>query len=154
MVLTFGWESIRVIAAEPNLRDMMSEMYEELGRFREISPIVPDFARMMHMEDLGIFQVWAARTEHGLLAGWIELHICPHIHCATTLWAFDSGHYLSPAFRGNGFAWVRMWRTAMAALKERGVKLLAAHDNAQRPLDVVFRRLGAEVTGTLYAMVL
>lgn len=153
--MTFGWEGVERFFASPELWDLLVEQHRELAWFPEVNRLAPDVARMKAAEAAGIFRIWTMR-EDGLLVGYIEFWITPHTHYRHSLWAMDGGSYLSPRFRGNGFAYIRLWRTAIAALRQLNPRpsMLRAHENLHRPMAVVFRRLGMTTVATEFAMVL
>lgn len=148
--LKFGWEPCATIFAEPNLGDLIREYWEELSPFKDRMPLAPDFQRMITMEKAGVFRVWVARSENGLLIGFIGFNVTPHLSYRTTLFAYDAGHYLTPAYRDKGWTGVKMWRTALVGLKKLGVKVVISHDNSLRPLTVFFKRLGFVPMSTTY----
>lgn len=154
MKTVFGWENCATIFAEPNIVDLIREYWEELSPFKGHIPLAPDFKRMLELERVGYFRVWVARTEAGLLIGFIGWTITPHLAYRTTLFAHDAGHYLTPAYRDKGWIGVKMWATSLAALKKLGVKVVDAHDNALRPLTPLFKRLGFEVMSTRFWKIL
>jgi hypothetical protein len=86
--------------------------------------------------------------------GFAAFHLLCHLNYPTTLFAIDAGHFLSPAFRDKGRIGFRMWRTVEPALKERGAKIIMAHDNMVHPLLPFFLALGYEPQSTLFWKVL
>lgn len=148
--VTFGWQPIAEILDEPNLRELIEAYWEELSPLKDVAPLAPDFDQMMWLEDKGMHRVWTARSEEGLLIGFIGFHLCRHLNYRTTLFAMDSGHYLDPLCRNEDWTGVRMWRSALDALKEIGVRVVIAHDNAARPLDAFFIRLGFKPRSKLF----
>ena len=52
--LSFGWESCRVLFAEPNLPDLLREHHEELGVHKAEMPLDPDWQRFVQLEDAGL----------------------------------------------------------------------------------------------------
>ena len=147
--MIFAWEPVAELLKEANLRDLIADYWEELSPHKERLQLAVDYEKMIAWEQAGIYRVWAARAE-GALAGFIGFQIVPHLNYRHTLFAFDMGHYLSPAYRGKGWAGIKMWATACEALKTLGVKVVIAHDNSVRPLDSFFGRLGFEPRSTLF----
>lgn len=149
MVVRFSWEKLEVLLSEPNCRELITDYWTELWFYKEI-PVDVDWPRLLHFEREGIFKVWAARVD-GTLAGFVSFYIQPYVLAKTTILALDGGHYLSPVFRDRrdrlGY---RMWKTAMAALKAEGVKIIMAHDNALRPLMPFFLSLGMEPRSIMF----
>lgn len=143
----FGWEPVAVLLAEPNIRELILEQWEELAANKTV-PLDPDFERMRALERLGLYRAWAARRD-GLLIGLIEFTVTPPLHHRGTTYAFDGGHFLHPEAR-SPFLWLRMWRAALDALRGLGVRVVMAHDNPRRPLDRAFARLGFTPGGRLY----
>ena len=146
--LTFGWEKLETLLAEPNVRDLIQEYWEELWSYKDI-PCEIDWPRLLAREVEGVYRVWTARVD-GTLAGFAAFYVEPYVLARTTLFAIDGGHFLSAAFRDKGMVGFRMWKTAAAALKAEGVQMAMMHDNAARPLLPFFLALGAEPRSTWY----
>ena len=146
--LTFGFERLSILLKEPNIRDLLTSYWQELtpltGHRLDI-----DWARLLKHEEQGIYRIWTARV-NGTLAGFAAFYVQTHVYHKTLLFAVDGGHYLSPAFRNNGRLGYRMWKTVISALKEDGVKVIMAHDNARRPLMPFFLSLGLEPLSTMW----
>lgn len=150
--VTFGWESIKELLAEPNFRDVVRAYHRELWGETGVS-CDPDWERRIAMEEQGMYRAWTARVDR-TWAGFIEWQIAPTINAKGTLFAIDAGHYVTPTFRGNNRLGYRMWSTAFAALKREGVKVVMAHDNIRHPLMPFMLGLGMKPVGTLYHKVL
>jgi Acetyltransferase (GNAT) family len=114
-----------------------------------VAPLDLDLPLMRVLEQAGLFRVWTA-TENGRLVGFILFHIQPHLFHHRTLFAIDAGHYLDPSYRVISWTGIKMWRSAIAALKELGVKVIVSHDSPSRPLSAFFRRLGFVPRSTLF----
>lgn len=149
----FGWEPLERLLAEPNVPDMIRQYAEELSPIRHIARPDIDWDELVRRDRLGTFAVWAARSGP-TLAGFISFYIEPHLFYRTTLFAVDAGHYLAPAFRDNDRIGFRMWRTVEVPLKERGVIVIMAHDNAERPLMPFFLALDYHPRSTMFWRVL
>lgn len=150
--LVCGWEPIERLTAEPNIVELILEQEAEFSALPESIPLDLDIERMRMAEQAGLFRMWGARLD-GLLVGLIEWNITPPLHHRSTLYAFDGGHYLAPEYRSVWTHFV-IWRQAVAALRELGVKAVMAHDNPRRPMAAFFARLGFEPAGQLYLKVL
>lgn len=148
-----GWEGVSDLLREPGTRELLIEYWTELSPVKDVARLDPDFEQMTALEEAGRFRVWACRVD-GALAGFVSFHVVTHQNYRGTLFAIDGGHYLNPAFRGNGRVGYRMWRSATAALKELGVRIVLAHDNAARPLIPFFLGLGFEPRSVVYWKVL
>lgn len=147
--ITFGWEQVANLLAEPNIKALILSYWEELSPMKQVVPLDPDFDRMVQLEGHGMFRAWAAR-DGGLLIGFILWHTVPHLNYRTTLFAIDGGHYLDPLSRGADWTGVKMWRKCLEALSEMGVKVVMAHDNMLRPLGPFFARLGFEPRSQIF----
>lgn len=146
---SFRWESLETLLAEPNLRELLTSYWQELSPIRGI-PVDIDWPRLIEWERQGIFRVWAARA-NGTLAGFAAFFVQPHYLHKSTLFAVDSGHYLSPAFRDTGERLgARMWWTVKAALISEGVHVCFLHDNAIRPLSPFFLSIGARPFSSMW----
>jgi acetyltransferase (GNAT) family protein len=147
--LTTGFERLEFLLKEPNVKDLITDYWEELSPIKDVAKLDPDWPRILGLEKAGIFRVWSVRVT-GTLAGFILFHVQPHIFCRTTLFAIEVGHFLGPAFRGNGRVGYHMWKSALVALKDEGAKVVWAHDNASRPLLPFFLQLGFEPRSTMF----
>ena len=148
--VSFGWESLEVILAEPNVRELLGQYWEELSPIKHI-PLDVDWPRLIEWERQFLFRVWTARVD-GTLAGFITWLIQTHHLHKTTLFAVDQGHYVAPAFRDKGMVGMRMWRGAKVALKQAGCEFAMIHDNALRPLSPFFLAIGARPFSSMWLM--
>ncbi len=146
--VSFGWEKLEVLLAEPNVRDLITGYWEELWPYKEI-PVDVDWARLLMFEAQGVFRVWAVRVNK-TLAGFVAFYVQPYVLAKSTLYAIDGSHFLAPDFRDKGRIGYRMWKTAIDALDAEGVKFIMAHDNALRPLLPFFLSLGFEPRSTMF----
>ena len=146
--VTFGWETVAVLMADPALDSLILNQYEEFSHLKGRVPLTVDYERMALMEKAGVFRVWTARLDKELV-GIIEFQIVPHLHSRNTLFAFDCGHYLDPSARAM-WRFLKMWRSALMALRELGVEIVMAHDNAKHPIGSAFRRLGFAPDGSTW----
>lgn len=149
MRASFSWEPLEELLREPNVKDLIRDYHDELSPLKGFAPLDVDWEELLRRDRLGSFAVWAARADK-TLAGFVSFYLEPHVFYRTTLFAVDAGHYLSPGFRDNSRIGFRMWRTACAALEERGVKVIMAHDNADRPLMPFFLALGFHPRSTMF----
>lgn len=163
---SFSWEPLEELLREPNVKDLIRDYHDELSPLKGVAPLDIDWEELLRRDREGRFAVWAAYVQHSengtlnntetlknadaTLAGFVSFHLQPHVFYRTTLFAVDAGHYLSPGFRDNSRIGFRMWRTAVAALEERGVKVIMAHDNADRPLMPFFLALGFHPRSTMF----
>lgn len=146
----FGWEPLEKLLLEPNIQDLIRQYWEELSPLRRTGHRLDiDWAELIRRDRAGIFSIWTARVGP-TLAGFISFYLQPHLFYQTVLMAVDAGHYLAPAFRDNSRIGFRMWRTVEVALEERGVKVIMAHDNAERPLMPFFLALGYDPRSTIF----
>lgn len=155
--LNFGWESCRIVFAEPNFTDLIRAHWDELGITKAHCPLDPDLPRFVQLEEMGIFRVWAAR-DGKTLAGYLAWFVQPHLHYRSTLHAVEDLFLLSAPYR-KGLTGYRMFTTAIDALREMGVKRCIVHSKvhfeAERGgLERFFRRLGFEHTDNLYIKIL
>lgn len=145
----FGWEPLEELLKEPNLADLVRQYADEYSPIRHIAEVDIDWPELVRRDREGAFAVWAARVGP-TLAGFVSFYLWPHLFYRTTLFAVDAGHFLAPTFRDNSRIGFRMWRTAERALEERGVRVIVAHDNAERPLMPFFLALGFEPRSTMF----
>lgn len=144
----FGWEKLETLLGEANIRDLVTQYWEELWPYKDI-PCVIDWDRFLRREAEGVYRVWTARVDV-TLAGFCSFYVEPFVLAKTTLFAVDGGHFLSPAFRDNSRIGWRMWKTALMALKAEGVKVTVAHDNLEHPLMPFFLALQMQPCSIIY----
>jgi hypothetical protein len=155
--LTFGWESCAVLFKEPNVNDLLRAHWDELGLDHEKMPLDPDFNRYIALEALGIFRVWAAR-DGPTLVGYLAFQVIYNLHYKSTLHAMEDLFLLSAPYR-KGLAGYRMFKGALDALKELGVKRVILHEKThfqqeRGGLGKLFGRLGFSHTDNLWICML
>ena len=149
VVIRCSWQPLAEVLAEPNAIDMIRDYAEELSPLRDIEPVNPDWERISRLESDGLYHLWAARANN-TLAGFISFLVMPHHNYRNTLFAFDYGHYLSPAFRNTpGRLGLHMWRSVENPLRGMGVRFIMVHDG-MRSLMPFFLYLGYEPRGGMY----
>jgi hypothetical protein len=143
-----SWATLAEVLAEPNAADLIRAYVDELSPLD--APADPDWGAMAAMEGRGEYRIWACYVE-GTLAGYIAFHILPHLDYRGVLFAFTPQHYLSSAFRDKAdmLGW-RMWRSAMPALRELGVRFLMPHDSSKRSLLPFMLAMDARPIGCVY----
>lgn len=155
--VTFQWERLSRILAEPNINDLLQAHWHELGVHKEQMPLDPDYEFMLKANETNFFMVWAARdgkTLVGYLAWWVK----PHIHYKSTLTAVEDLFMLMPSYR-QGLTGYRMFTTSLAALKARGVKRVMCNskvhfEEKRGGLDKFFDRLGFQHTDNIWSRML
>lgn len=160
--VVFGWEPLKTIFGEPNWPDLIAEHWAELGVHRDRMPLDPDYKLCLMLEENKRFFGYTARSG-GLLVGYMGFIVQPHLHYRTTLTAVEDLFMLSPAYR-KGLTGYRMFSSAIAKLKEMGVKRVILHDKVhwseerqalgQPGMDVLFQRLGFEQTDRIWSRML
>lgn len=155
--LTFGWESCATLFREPNVMDLLRAHWNELGLHHAECPLDPDFPRYISLEALGVFRTWAARAGPTLV-GYIAFFVQPNLHYKSTLHATEDLFLLAAPYR-RGSNGLRMWRTAIDALTELGVKRVIVHSKVhfeveRGGLGKFFQRLGFEKTDELFIRLL
>jgi len=144
-----AWSPLAEVLAEPNAGDMIRAYTEELSPLRDLIPVNPDWSLLQRLEAEGSYRIWACRVD-STLAGFLSFLIAPHHDYKDTLFAYDYGHWLSPAYRNTpGQVGLKMWRSVEPALRELGVSWVMAHDG-QRSLMPFMLRLGYHPFSTLY----
>lgn len=120
----------------------------------------PDWQRFIQLEDAGLFRVWAGRTETGLLVAYLAFFVQPHLHYRSTLTAVEDLFMLSAPYR-RGMNGVRLFTTALEALRALGVKRIICHSKvhfqAEREgggLEILFNRLGFVHSDQIWSRIL
>lgn len=155
--VTFQWEPLRRILAEPNINDLLREHWRELGVHQTEMPLDPDYDRMCALDDAGVFKVWTAR-DGKTLVGYLAFYVQPHIHYKSTLTAVEDLYMLSASHR-KGMTGYRMFVTAIEALKELGVRRIYLHTKVhlykeRGGLGHFFERLGFVHTDNFFSRIL
>jgi GNAT superfamily N-acetyltransferase len=109
---------------------------------------VLDVQRYADLEALHMLHLSTARQD-GTLAGYAAFTLVPCPHRRGLLLAALDGLYLRPDVRRGPNA-LRLLRHAEAALRQKGVGLIQYSSPASRPCDVLYRRLGAQLTETVW----
>lgn len=153
MNLIFGWESVARLLDEPNLEEMLRAHWQELSVQKDELPLDTDYQCLVDQNDRGLYRVWGARNGKTLV-GYLAFYIfCPPHHRGTLI-AVDDGYYLDPAYR-VGWNGVKMWRAALDALAQLGVKGVIGNDRLhfqkeRGGIGAIFRRLGGTPTDRLW----
>ena len=147
--LTFQFESVRAVIAEPNWPDLIREHFEESAQHAGAVQIDPDYQRYIACNDIGTFRCWTARHE-GRLVGYLGLWVETHPHFRRTLRACDDLYMLAPEFR-RGFNGYNMFRSCFASLKASGVKMIMIHSQHSLDLSKLMERLGLTPAETLWS---
>lgn len=155
--ITYQWERLSRILAEPNINDLLQAHWHELGVHKDEMPLDPDFEFMLKANETNFFMVWAVRdgkTLIGYLAWWVK----PHMHYKSTLTAVEDLFMLAPAYR-KGLVGYKMFTTSLEALKARGVKRVMCNskvhfEEKRGGLDKFFDRLGFQHTDNIWSKML
>jgi L-amino acid N-acyltransferase YncA len=155
--VTFSWEPFKKLLTEPNINDMLTAHWHELGVHKDQMPLDPDYEYMLECAERNFFMVWAAR-DGKTLVGYIAFWIKPHTHYKSTLTAVEDLYYLSASYR-KGTTGIRLFTTAMDALKRRGVKRVIVNEKVhfeqgRGGLGAFLRRLEFIHTDNLYSRML
>jgi len=156
-VITYQWEPLRVLLREPNVNDLLLEHWHELGVHKAEMPLDPDYDLMLNAEDAGLFKVWTARDD-SLLIGYVAFWIRPHVHYKSVQTAIEDLFLLTASHR-KGLTGYKLWKSALEALKEHGVKRVVTHSKVhfaeeRGGLARFFQRLGFIQMDQLYSRML
>lgn len=157
MTITYQWERLSRILAEPNINDLLQAHWHELGVHKDEMALDPDYEFMLKANETNFFMVWAVRDDKtliGYLAWWVK----PHIHYKSTLTAVEDLFMLAPAYR-QGLVGYKMFTTCLEALKARGVKRVMCNskvhfEEKRGGLDKFFDRLGFQHTDNIWSRML
>lgn len=154
---TFQWEPLAKLLREPNVNDLLLEHWHELGVHKDVMPLDPDYELMLNAEEAGLFKVWTAR-ENDTLIGYVAFWIRPHVHYRSTQTAIEDLFLLTASHR-KGWTGVKLWKTALEALREHGVKRVITHskchfEHERGGLAKFFQRLGFTQMDQLYSRML
>lgn len=138
---------------DPGARDMLALHFEELAPLKEVARPDVDWAEKLMREHAGAYRVWACRA-NGALAGYIGWFIQPHINHKGLLFAIADVHYLAPQFRDIPRIGWRMWRTALAAVKSEGARIVLVDCSLERNSLPFFLALGMKPVATVFGMAL
>lgn len=143
--LAEGWDSY---AADPALRDLWTEHYNEfspvhLGKL----PMGPDEQSYKAMSDAGMLEVVVARKE-GKMIGYCLILIKRHLHY-DALTAFEDSYFITKSERrgGTGTALIQKAREVARA---RGCRLGYWMTKEFNSVALLFERLGMERVDSVF----
>lgn len=95
------------------------------------------------LDDMQALSTLTARTDEGIVVGYVIHIIFPSLHYGYLLCATDDAHFLQKSHR-RGLAGIRMLQAAERELKSRGVGMVTYHTKTKAGVDKsrVFERLG------------
>lgn len=103
------------------LADIFPLHWEELGKFKDRMPLMPQYGEYVHRNILGKLILVTARID-GRIMGYYTAQIAPGFHYASTLTATMDLCYIHPSVRNRGLA-APLFRAVEKELKRRGVQL-------------------------------
>ena len=143
---------------EEKLTDIIDEMYPLLqehflevdeGVVGEITyPIAFDWDSYQGMLNAGALRIYTARSE-GVLIGYVWYCVIPALHMMGCITAYDDLHYVKPSHR-KGWTAIKMFKFAEASLKLLKVNRIITGTKIGKDKEVLFKRLGYEVTEKLF----
>jgi GNAT superfamily N-acetyltransferase len=110
-------ESFEEICNE--LFPLFHQHWRELGPYKDLMPLAPDFASYNFLEASGQLLTLTARKD-GFLVGYVIVIIKTGLHYSTTLQAITDIPYVLPSVRGRGIG-VRLLLAAQEELRTRKV---------------------------------
>ena len=105
----------------PELKPLFDVHHVELGLFRDLMPLDPDYREYVRRERAGELFLCTARRNGTLVAYYCAV-VRPGFHYQSTLTGTADIYYVSPEFRGKGLA-LPLFRHTERELKRRGAKV-------------------------------
>lgn len=145
-MLTYRREPLADAWAE--VQPLAEEHFHEVGHFPDI-PLDLHEAKYRACEDAGIFRLFTARTDSGMLVGYSSYWVDTQPHHRHSLQAFHDALFLIPEVRklnhGSRFvAWCDDW------LRREGVQVVHFASHARNPIGPMLERNGYEVEDVVY----
>ena len=122
------------------IKPLLERHYQEVALHKEHIPLAPDWTRYKKIADANALCIVGAR-DNGRLVGYCVFYISPMMHYMTTLAANNDVIYLAPEYR-NGFAGIRLIKTAEAALKKLGITKVFWHIKFAKDFRKILYRMG------------
>ncbi len=101
------------------------------------------------LEDLGFLHISTVRTTDSALCGYAAFTLTQCYHKKNYMIAALEGLFLTQSAR-KGLAVFALLRHAEKAVQERGAKIMQYSSPVSRPCDVLYKRLGAKMTETVW----
>lgn len=144
MPTTFQRESLVPIWME--LAPLMAAHWMELNPADDL-PFCPDVRTYEDCEAAGIFRLFTARREGGLI-GYNAFFVRSGLHCKDVLQATHDALWVHPAFRHFTSGKFMIWCDQQLA--EEGVSTVSQNSRLDHPIDSTLKKLGYEPTETVW----
>jgi len=143
--VTYAWEKLRDLFRDPDLPAMIQSHWHEIAEDQNEIPLDPDWDRYLALEEQGLFHCRVARRGgNGMLVGYCNWFVMPHLHYRSTIYATDDLFYVDPEERGGRVGY-ELIKGCEPHLKELGVKRLIIHDKPafrDGRLEKLFEHMG------------
>lgn len=105
----------------PEIKKIIATHHDELGLFRDLMPLDPDWREYVHREAANELFLTTGRWNGNIVAYYIA-HVRPGFHYRSTLTGTMDIAYVVPQYRNKGLA-VPLFRHTERELRRRGVKV-------------------------------
>ncbi len=150
---SFAWERFANIAGE--LPPLFIRHWREIALNQDKILLDPNWEAYLKLDLAEILRVLTVRSD-GRLVGYHFVHVFPHLHYASTLWAQSDMFWLDPDYR-SGWTGYRLLKLVRDTLKENGIKVhylpAKLHFENER-IGRIVKRLGYKPIEMTYAQVL
>lgn len=145
-------------AVEPWMEFKREALHLWARHFQEVAidqaevPLDIDYNTYDALDAQGMLHVIAARSEGEIVGYWLGI-VKPHLHNASTLWAFTDVYYIAPEFRLGRTA-LRLFEFVENSLKARGVVKMTTATKTHLDMSRLFERMGWHRTEITYTKVI
>lgn len=116
----------------PELRQLFPVHHVELGLFRNLMPLDPDYREYVRRERTGSLFLCTARR-NGILVAYYVAQVAAGFHYRSTMTGTADLYYVVPEFRDRGLA-LPLFRHTERELKRRGVQVWYSGGKSHNPL--------------------
>lgn len=133
----------------PELRELFRAHHIELGLFKDLMPLDPDYSEYVRRERDGSLFLTSARRNGNIVAYYVA-QVRSGFHYRSTLTGTADIYYVVPEFRNKGLA-LPLFRHTEQELKRRGVQVWYSGGKVHNPLGTPeLHRLLGFVPADLY----
>ena len=125
---------------EDNLETLMHEHWKECSIDHDEVPFHPDWEMAMTMERRGVFSIFGLFDDKQLV-GYAAFEIAPHLLFKSTLYAWNTGIYVSPEHR-KGNAGLKLFVESERLLENKGVRKIVYTAPLASSLNRVLEKAG------------
>lgn len=131
------------------IRDLLSQHYDEVAKFKDLFAIKPDLT-LYEVFEVGGRLIWLVAIRGSVVAGYCVGVIKHSPHYKGTKFYANDVVYVAPAFRGTRL-FLKLRAKTLEIAKTRGARLATWHTKQDSPMDKLMPRLGCQVLDVVWA---